>query len=152
MENNKETLNILNDLIEINNDRIKGYEKAINEIREEDAQLKDFFINCIAESSRFKMELGTEIQALGKDIDNDASTSGALHRTWISIKETFTGHSEKGILEECEFGEDAIKKAYDSALEEESLPKYIREILNNQYTILLTAHNEVKALRDSIEE
>jgi len=152
MENNTETLDILNDLVQINNDRIKGYEKAINETEEEDAQLKGFFTARIAESHQFKMELGTEIQALGQDIDNDTSSSGALHRTWISIKEAFTGHDEKSTLEECEFGEDAIKKAYDSALEEESLPAYVRELLSNQYTKLLAAHDEVKALRDSVED
>jgi uncharacterized protein (TIGR02284 family) len=151
MENNTETLSILNDLVQINNDRIKGYEKAITETKEEDATLKVFFTNCIAESHRFKMELGTEIQALGKDIENGTSTSGGLHRTWLSIKETFTGHSEKSTLEECEFGEDAIKKAYESALEEESLPGYIRELIDNQYEMLLAAHNEVKALRDNVE-
>jgi uncharacterized protein (TIGR02284 family) len=75
-----------------------------------------------------------------------------LHRAWISIKETFTGHSEKSTLEECEFGEDAIKKAYDSALEEESMPAYIREMLNKQYETLLASHNEIKALRDSVED
>ena len=151
MDNNNETLSILNDLVQINNDRIKGYEKAIRETNQEDNQLKDLFTRCIAESHQFKMELGTEIQALGKDIDNDTSSSGGLHRTWISIKETFTGHSEKSTLEECEFGEDAIKKAYDEALEEETLPGYIRELLNDQYETLLIAHNEVKALRDSVE-
>ena len=149
MENNAETINILNDLVQINNDRIKGYEKAISET-EGDEQLKTIFTNMIGQSHQFKMELGTEIQAMGTDIDNDSSGSGALHRAWITIKETFTGHSEKSTLEECEFGEDAIKKAYDSALEEEALPTYVREILNKQYELLLASHNEIKALRDSL--
>ncbi len=37
MENNKENAEILNDLILINNDRIAGYEKAINELKPEDS-------------------------------------------------------------------------------------------------------------------
>jgi uncharacterized protein (TIGR02284 family) len=151
MENNTATTSILNDLVQINNDRIKGYEKAITET-EGDEQLKDIFTRMIAQSHQFKMELGTEIQASGSDIENETSSSGSLHRAWISIKETFTGHSEKSTLEECEFGEDAIKKAYDSALEEESMPAYIREMLNKQYETLLASHNEIKALRDSVED
>jgi uncharacterized protein (TIGR02284 family) len=151
MENNTATTSILNDLVQINNDRIKGDEKAITET-EGDEQLKDIFTRMIAQSHQFKMELGTEIQASGSDIENETSSSGSLHRAWISIKETFTGHSEKSTLEECEFGEDAIKKAYDSALEEESMPAYIREMLNKQYETLLASHNEIKALRDSVED
>jgi uncharacterized protein (TIGR02284 family) len=74
-----------------------------------------------------------------------------LHRAWIDIKTTFIGHNKKSILEECEFGEDAIKKVYDTALEEEHLPANIREMVNDQLNPLLDAHDDVKALRDSEE-
>ena len=40
MSNNKETIEVLNDLIQINNDRIAGYEKAIKETKSEDEDLK----------------------------------------------------------------------------------------------------------------
>jgi len=43
METTKETRTILNDLIEINNDRIKGYEKAIEELKDGDQDLKTLF-------------------------------------------------------------------------------------------------------------
>ena len=36
MENSKETIDTLNDLILINNDRIAGYEKAIDELKAKD--------------------------------------------------------------------------------------------------------------------
>jgi uncharacterized protein (TIGR02284 family) len=67
----------------------------------------------------------------------------------MSIKEAFTGHDRHSILEECEFGEDAIKKTYDEALNEEVLPAYIREMLMEQQAELLDAHDEIKELRDS---
>ena len=156
MENNKATIENLNDLVQINNDRIVGYENALKQIEEEEikeettqAGLRSLFLGFIDDSRRFKMELATEIQALGGDVATDTSTSGKLHRAWIDVKTAFTGHSKKSILEECEFGEDAIKKAYESALEDEDLPAYIRDILNDQLSLLLDAHDEVKALRDS---
>ncbi|MDB5117973.1 MAG: aldehyde dehydrogenase, partial [Mucilaginibacter sp.] len=93
-----------------------------------------------------------EVQVLGADADNTNSISGTRHRTWLEVKATFTGHSEKSILEDCEFGEDAIKKAYQSALDEEYLPAYIRDILNDQQAILSQSHDEIKALRDSVEQ
>lgn len=148
MENIKETLETLNDLVKINNDRIEGFERALKELKDEDSELKYLFTNCIGESHQFKMELGTEIQALGKDIENTTSTSGTLHRTWLDIKSTFTGHSTENILEECEFGEDAIKKAYQQAINEEHLPAFIKEILMREKQILDAAHDKVKALRD----
>jgi uncharacterized protein (TIGR02284 family) len=156
MENYKATIETLNDLIQINNDRIKGFENAVKEIKESDdlksEDLVSVFNNKIVESQQFKSTLTEEVQVLGKDADNTNTVSGTIHRTWLEVKAAFTGHSEKSILEDCEFGEDAIKKAYQSALEEENLPAYIRDILNDQQAILSQSHDEIKALRDSVEQ
>ena len=148
MANTQETVEILNDLIEINNDRIKGYEKAIKDI-EDDTQLKAIFTEKIGESHQFKLALAKEVEVLGSDEATGTSFSGDLHRTWLDIKAKFTSHSDKSVLEECEFGEDAIKKAYDEALQNENLPAFIKDILSDQLDILITSHDEIKALRDN---
>ena len=153
MENTSKTVEILNDLILINNDRIEGYEKALKEIKEDggDGELEPLFLKFIDDSRRYKMELGTEVEVLGKDMETGTSTGSKLHRTWIAVKETFTGHGRHSLLEECEFGEDAIKRAYQDALNEEPLAAYIREMLMNQQDELLEAHDEIKELRDQVE-
>ncbi|MEO7215321.1 PA2169 family four-helix-bundle protein [Mucilaginibacter sp.] len=150
MENTKATVETLNDLVLINNDRIAGFERAINELKDDGADLKNTFVNFIGDSHRFKMEIATEIAALGKDIETGTSTSGKLHRTWLDLKAAFNGHSTHSILEECEFGEDAIKKTYQTALDGEALPAYIRELLTRQQSNLKAAHDTVKALRDGV--
>ena len=53
-------------------------------------------------------------------------------------------------MEECEFGEDAIKRTYQEALNEEVLAAYIREMLLEQEEELIEAHDEIKELRDSV--
>lgn len=154
--NNNELIEILNDLVQINTDRTKGFENALKQLQEEGVQedltaseLKNLFLSYIDQSRQFKMQLAQEVEVLGSDVETDTSTGGKIHRAWIDLKTTFTGHSTHSILEECEFGEDAILKAYDSALEEERLPAYIRDILNDQLSELTEAHDEIKALRDS---
>ena len=153
MENTSKTIEILNDLILINNDRIEGYERALKEIEESegDADLIPMFLRFIDDSRRYKVELGTEVAAFGRDMETGTTMPGKLHRAWISVKETFTGHDRHSILEECEFGEDAIKKAYQDALSEEPLAAYIREMLMDQQDELLEAHEEIKELRDKVE-
>lgn len=153
MENTPKTIEILNDLILINNDRIEGYERALKEIEESesDADLLPMFLRFIDDSRRYKVELGTEIAAFGKSMGTGTTIPGKLHRAWITIKENFTGHDRHSILEECEFGEDAIKKAYEEALTDEVLAAYIREMLMEQLIELREAHDEVKELRDSVE-
>ena len=153
MENTAKTIEILNDLILINNDRIEGYEKALKEVEnnDADADLVPMFLRFIDDSRRYKVELGTEIAAFGRDMASGTTLPGRLHRAWITVKESFVGQDRHSILEECEFGEDAIKKAYESALNDEILASYIREMLMDQQTELFEAHDEIKELRDSVE-
>jgi uncharacterized protein (TIGR02284 family) len=153
MENTAKTIEILNDLILINNDRIEGYERTLKEIEksEGDADLIPMFLRFIDDSRRYKVELGTEIAAFGKDMATGTTMPGKLHRAWVSVKEAFTSSDRHSILEECEFGEDAIRKVYEEALSDEILATYIREMLLDQQEELIEAHDEVKELRDSVE-
>lgn len=143
-----ETAEILNDLIEIHNDRIVGYEKAVKELKDEDEDLKILFTGLIGQSHQCKLELGTEVQVLGKDLETGTTNSGKIYRVWMDIKSAFTAKSSHAILESCEYGEDAAQRAYEEALSSEHLPAYLKEMLEKQRTILLGSHNEIKALRD----
>ena len=53
MEKNNKVLGILNDLLRINNDRIVGYEKAIDELKDEDADLKTLFHRYTQDSKQY---------------------------------------------------------------------------------------------------
>jgi hypothetical protein len=59
-----ETIEILNDLVEINNDRIAGYERALEETKSGDADLKALFTSMIDESRKIRVDLAGEVQAL----------------------------------------------------------------------------------------
>jgi uncharacterized protein (TIGR02284 family) len=147
MQNTTETIEVLNDLIQINNDRIAGYEKAIKETKPEDDDLKVLFATMIAESHRIRIALSTEVQALGANVELGTTTTGKIYRAWMDVKSAFGGNSRHAILASCEAGEDAAQKAYRSALDHD-LPSFIRELLLQQQEALRASHDEVKALRD----
>jgi len=148
MKTSSEVAEVLNDLIEIHNDRIAGYEKALKELKTEDKDLKILFAGLIGQSHQYKLELGTEVQALGKDMETGTTNRGKIYRAWMDVKAAFTGKSNHSILESCEYGEDAAQRAYEDALSEKDFPLYLRELLQKQRTLLLSSHNEIKALRD----
>jgi uncharacterized protein (TIGR02284 family) len=148
MQNTKDTIEILNDLIQINNDRIAGYEKAIKESKAEEEDLKVLFASMIAESHRMRIALATEVQALGAEAEQGTTTSGKIYRAWMDVKAVFTGHDRHTVLENCEAGEDAAQKAYRTALNNDALPAYLRELLMKQQEVLLESHDEIKSLRD----
>jgi uncharacterized protein (TIGR02284 family) len=144
----KETSSVLEDLIKINNDRIEGYEKALKDLKPEDSDLRMVFLTAIDQSRKIRIRLGRELQTLGTDIPMGTSGSGSIHRAWLELKATFTGHDRHAILASCEFGEDAAQKAYESALESEHLPEYLSTLVLEEKEELKNVHNEIKALRD----
>lgn len=149
MQATLETIETLNDLIQINNDRIAGYEKALEETKAEDADLKALFSSMISESHEIRLALGTEVNVLGGDMDHSTTTSGKLYRAWMDVKAVFTGRDRHTLLANCEAGEDAAQRAYKTALEEEDLPAYLREMIAEQQQTLKASHDQIKALRDA---
>ncbi len=145
----KELTSVLNDLILINNDRIKGYQRAGEELKDEDADLKTLFNNMIAESHTYKMALATEVAASGEDIEQGTTNSGKIYRGWMDVKAAFTGHDRKSILASCEFGEDAAQAAYKTAMAEEDLPAHVYNLISGQKAALKASHDKIRALRDS---
>ena len=148
MENNKQIAEVLNDLIQINNDRINGYERAIKELKDGDEDLKGIFVGYIDQSRNLRNALGTEVQSLCAEMENVTTNSGKIYRAWKDVKALFTGKDRQTVLNNCEFGEDAAQKAYKTALETDNLPAYLFALLNRQKEELRAAHDEVKALRD----
>lgn len=149
METRTISAEILNDLIQINNDRVAGYEKAIEELKAEDSDLKSLFVKMIGESHKHKMALATEVQSFGEEIETGTTNSGKIYRAWMDVKAVFTGHDRKTVLNNCEFGEDAAQKAYKMALAEEGLSANVRELITTQKAELRISHDEIKALRDA---
>ena len=147
MQNSRDTIEVLNDLIQINNDRIIGYEKAIRETKPEDSDLKVLYASMVAESHRMKIALAVEVQTLGAEIEQGTTTSGKIYRAWLEVKAAFTGHNRHAILANCEAIEEATQRAYRSALNRD-LPAFIRDLLTRQQDALEASHEEVRSLRD----
>jgi uncharacterized protein (TIGR02284 family) len=146
----RETVDLLNDLVRVNNDRIAGYMKAIEELRPEDVDLNILFIRNIDQSRRFKMVLGTELQALGGDMEIGASLPGAIYRAWMDVNASLTAHSRHAILGRCVFGEDAAQKAYEAALNSEHIPAHLVSTILEEKKLLEQVQDQLEALQASI--
>lgn len=150
MENITVNTEVLNDLIEINNDRVAGYQKALEELHPEDSDLKSLFVEMVRQSHRHKADLVREVQVLGGDPDSGTTASGKIYRAWMDVKAIFTGHDRETILNNCEFGEDAAQKSYRSALETEGVSAHLKELISNQQAELKISHDQIKALRHRV--
>lgn len=139
----------LNDLILINNDRLKGYERALKDNKSKEADLDTLFHEMIEQTRRFNTALIALVEQSGSSPETESSFSGKLHRAWMDFKTSFTGHNRKNLLIECERGEDASKEAYNEALHEDNgLTDAQREIISAQAQEQKESHDRIKALRD----
>jgi uncharacterized protein (TIGR02284 family) len=143
---NEKTIKILNDLLEVNNDRIEGYKHASDETRETD--LKDLFSRLSETSSKFKSELIPEIQKLGGTPVDGTATTGKLYRVWMDVRAALTNRSRKAILRSCEMGEDVAVRNYEEALKDVPSGSPIYQLINNQYKQIKSEHDWVRTLRN----
>jgi uncharacterized protein (TIGR02284 family) len=148
MEKSQEVVEVLNDLVMINNDRITGYQRAIKELKTDDDDLKSLFDQMIIESQQIKSDLAHEIQVLHGDVEKGTTEVGKIYRAWMDVKAVFTGESRHSILANCEAGEDAAQKAYKKALETDRLPAFLKDLLSRQQATLRDSHDEIRDLRN----
>jgi len=150
MKTNEKVQDLLNDLIQINNDRIAGYGKAANEVSPEDGDLKQLFRQYAQDSSEYVRELSQRVAEAGGDATTSTTVSGKIYRVWMDMKSAMSDKERKTTLEACEYGEDAAQKAYEKALESDfNIPADIRSLITKQKAQLRKAHDEIKRYRDA---
>ena len=115
--NNDKTISVLNDLLNITNDRIAGFEKVEYKVWETHSDLKSAYDDMVSRSIDMKNDLINLINTKGGEADNSTSVSGAFHRAWIDVKNTFASDKEESTLENVVFGEKAAIDAYQDALD-----------------------------------
>jgi uncharacterized protein (TIGR02284 family) len=142
---NDDIISTLNELIETSKDGEAGFRTCAEDIR--DPQLKKLFLNRAQSCATAATELQQLVRTYGGDPETSGGLGGALHRRWVDIKSTISGHSDEAVLAECERGEDVAVRSYRNALEK-SLPSEVRALVERQYQGVLKNHDMVKGLRE----
>lgn len=146
-------ISALNDLIKINNDRIAGYQKAIEGT--EDASLKTVFTGYADQSKGYVNEINDYIHLLGGSPTDGTTLSGKFYHAWMDMKSAFSKKDDHSVLSDCEYGEDIAKGSYRKALDDKELiweDEKVVGLLTNHLNGLKMAHDAIKALRDSVKE
>lgn len=147
MQHNEKLMEALSDLVKINNDRIEGYRKAMDQT--DDVDLKALFQRMTEESTVYINQLNEELLKGGSGEERNTTIYGRLYRTWMGVRATFTGKNRYAILAACEYGEDAAQRTYEDALRSDiSMPYSVREMIANQKGALKSSHDTIKTYRD----
>ncbi len=142
---NSTVISVLQKLVETNRNAQEGYRDAAEHIK--DTQLRAFFNEQSTERANFAGELENEIIRHGKhDPERSGTVTGAIHRRWIDLKVAL-GAGDHAILSSVESGEDAAKREYEEAINS-NLPEDLKSILRQHAQAIISAHDQVKMLRD----
>ncbi len=146
-----ESIDILNELVVINNDRIEGYETA-SEITEE-MELKNLFTELAQTSHKCKRELMEEILKLDGSCAQGTKTTGKFFRAWMDVKAALVGRNRKIVLESCEYGEQKALEAYKEAIREaqEIFTTEQQTIISAQYASIKSDFERVKSKNRTLE-
>ncbi|MDR6369793.1 uncharacterized protein (TIGR02284 family) [Chryseobacterium bernardetii] len=145
----QQEISVLNDLLHIINDRKEGFEKVDGKVWEMYPDVKDEYEHMISQSKIMKNELInliTEKQGIPED---STSVAGAVHRTWIDVKNSFTmGNLIESTLENVVFGEKAAIEAYQNALDTGDLSTKSIEIVSEQLRNLKDSYRQFKKIEE----
>lgn len=145
-----QSIDVLNELIEINNDRIEGYETASKETDE--SELKTLFSGFIATSEKCKQELVQKVISLGGTPEEGTKISGKFFRAWMDVKAALTNKDRRAILNSCEYGEDVAVDTYEKALSDSGdVSSDTYELIESQHILIKADHNRINVLLQHLQ-
>lgn len=150
--NKERSIEMLNALIGINNDRIVGYETAMKETQ--DTDLNALFLQFIQTSKKCRQELGAEVERLGGTPAASTDTASKFFRAWMDVKAVLAGHHSRTILNWCESGEDMAVNTYDTILKSnaEDISAGQQSMVTAQFELIKADHSRIKGMRDLMVE
>ena len=142
---NTDTVDTLNDLIEICKDGEYGFRTSGEHARGSD--LRQLLKRRAEECGQAARDLQSEVVKLGGAAEDTGTMVGAAHRGWVAVKGKLSGYTDLAILEETERGEDVALERYRRALSQELLPD-ARSLVERQSEGVRRHHAQIRALRD----
>ena len=137
----------LREILQKNEDAVKGYEKAAENSKE--IGLQSYFQNKSKERLNFISSLRAALPNInlgGREIEGSAT--GAVHRTWMDVKAFFSGDNDEAMLEEAIKGDKAAVEEYEEILDDIDLPPSAAEIIRQQMNWIKKDLTEIRTMED----
>jgi uncharacterized protein (TIGR02284 family) len=149
--NKEKSIEVLNTLIEINNDRIAGYEIAIEETDE--ADLKTLFIQLKQTSQKCNIELAAEVRALGGSPVLGTREIGDIHKAWMDLNALIKNNDRIAIFHSCEYAEGITMDTYNDALKNNTdMTAKQKMLLNAQCMLIKADQDKVYGIREMLSQ
>lgn len=130
---NQPTIEKLHELIQTNEDSVKGYADAAEHLKE--GELSTIFYRLSQQRALFREELKDCVRHLGGDDDGSTNVSHTLNRIWMDFKSGLNGSDTLKIIDDCKKADAGAVKSYEEVINSNP-PEYIRDIMINQLKLI----------------
>jgi uncharacterized protein (TIGR02284 family) len=137
------TASTLNRLIRTSIGGENGFRSAAGGVS--DANLKRLFESYSQQWAEFAAELQEELTRYAASAAESGHAGAALDGSLMDDQASVTGKDDETIFSECERGEDAAVKTYETALSS-ALPSELRSIVERQLVRIKEDHDQVRSL------
>ena len=150
---NKKAISSIHTLLETCRDGKNGYQTAAENVK--NPQVRAELQKFAAQREEFIQELESTALKYGESAKNETTVAGlamdaagAVHRGWINLKAAVSSHDSKAVLNECENGDQAALKTYESVMEED-IPSEIKNVVQRQHDQIEAAVNKIESIKRS---
>jgi uncharacterized protein (TIGR02284 family) len=145
MKEQKEVVSTVNDLIEVCNERILGYRKAAEEVK--DIELEALFERYALQTQSFVKELIPFSDQINAE-EVGTRFVGDAWRIWMDMKSALTNGGRESMLGAAITGEEAAIRSYENNLEE-NLPTEVRNIIFRQLGEIKSTYETLKSMKST---
>ncbi|GGE05293.1 hypothetical protein GCM10011515_26030 [Tsuneonella deserti] len=139
----------LNTLIATLIDSVEGYQKAAADTH--NTRFAEMFNSRARERQQIVTRLQAAVAQMGGTPESEGSTTGAIHRGWINLKEAVVGRDDEAIVNSVESGEDYLKEKFEAAIRHTDLPPAARSAVEEAWTSVKSGHDEMSQLKHAID-
>ncbi len=150
MENDK-TINTLNDLLQITNDRLEGFQNVDTKMISSYSGLRKQYDHMVIQSNKMRTELSALIKEKGGEPNDTSTVAGGLHRTWIDVKNSLSFDRDEATLESVLFGENAAIDAFEKALDSGNLCQECSKLVMDQLHELKSSYVKFSSLEKNTD-
>ena len=143
---NSKTIAVLNDLVQITNDRLEIFQNLDATLLDSYPGLHAEYDHMVIETEKMKSELSALILGKGGDIGEPATVAGGLHKAWVDLKNSLTPAKAESTLENVIFAERSAIKAFEKVLEGADIDARSRGVVQNQIQQLRSTYQKFNNL------
>ena len=142
----RKAVEVVNDLIKIHNDRIAGYQIALQSAHI-DQYLHNMISGFIAQACGYKKQLEEKVKQMDGDSAKGTTMLGKIYRVWMDLKIKFATSTRKAVVASCQYNEEIALHVYNAALNTE-LENEIRTLVAQQEVGLRETLMLIKSCKD----